>query len=191
MCNCGKRAAAAVAERSVPKQAAAAPVTGQAVGVRALPVIHDPALWGPHMWTALHTLSTFVSFDSARAEWMELLTHLAASLPCPECAGHYAAWLASHPLVQPRRRSGAIFMMRLQRVAVATGSDIATWLLDLHNAVNGQKTGVGAWTLDAMTATYGGDVGARRDAVRVAIDAVRGMIGARAIGALEALLRRM
>ena len=200
MCNCGKRAAAAT------RQAEATPVNVQGRGLRRSvpePVIHDPALWGPHMWSALHTLSLAVRFGSARAEWTELLTHLAASLPCPECAGHYATWLASHPLVQPRRRAGgAIFMMRLQRAAAPTSVDIAAWILDLHNAVNGRKAGadsltaarlkgIGAWNMGDVTTTYGGDVGARRDAVRAAIEAMRGMIGARAIGSLEVLLGRM
>lgn len=160
-------------------------------GVRAPePVIHDPALWGPHMWTALHTLSVFVPFMNAHAEWLELLTHLAASLPCPECAGHYVTWLASHPLTpaRPRATGGAIFMMR--RAAPAPEVDVGAWVLGLHNAVNGRK-GVGAWALDAVTATYAGDIGARRAAVQVAIDAVRGMIGTRAIQGLERLLTRM
>jgi len=160
-------------------------------GVRAPePVIHDPALWGPHMWTALHTLSMFVPFMNAHAEWLELLTHLAASLPCPECAGHYSAWLASHPLVQARRRTGGIILMMRRAATVQADVDIAAWILDLHNAVNGRK-GIGAWTLDSMKATYGGDVGSRQIAVRAAIEAVRSMIGARAIRGLEQLVARM
>jgi hypothetical protein len=181
MCNCGKRAAAAAA--AAPRKKDATPVRGFRSAAPE-PVIHDPALWGPHMWTALHTLSLAVPFGVARKEWLELLTPLAASLPCPECAGHYTTWLASHPLTPATRRAGPIFMMRR---AVVVDVDIAVWLLDLHNAVNGRK-GVGRWNMDSMTATYGSGGAA---AVRAAIEAVRDMVGARAIGGLEALLGRM
>lgn len=147
----------------------------------------DPVLWGPHMWTALHTLSLTVPFESARAEWVDLLTHLAVSLPCPECAGHYAAWVASHPLVQPRRRAtGAIFMMRRTVTTPVADANIAAWVLELHNAVNGRKN-MGGWSMEAVKAIYSGG----RDAVRASIESVRGMIGARAISGLETLLGRM
>ena len=187
MCNCGKRAAA---ERSVPRQAGATPIVGRGIRSAPAPVIYDPVLWGPHMWTALHTLSVFVPFVNARVEWQELLTHLAASLPCPECAGHYGTWLASHPLVQTRRRTGGLILMMRRAATVQADVDIAAWVLDLHNAVNGRKR-IGAWTLDSMRATYGGDVGTQRIAVQTAINAVRGMIGARAIQGIEQLMARM
>lgn len=185
MCNCGKRAAAAAATR----QADATPITAQGRrGIRAAPepVIHDPVVWGPHMWTAFHTLSLAVPFGAARAEWLELLTPLAASLPCPECAGHYTTWLASHPLVSVRRRTGGAILMMQRATPAVADIDIAAWLLDLHNAVNGRK-GVAGWDLDAVRVTYTGG----RDAVRTAIEAVRGMVGARAIRALEVLLGRL
>lgn len=189
MCNC--RAArinrVVVEPAPVPTQQTSHPLRRQRPA-KPEPVVHDPVLWGPHMWVAMHTLAVFIQFGSAHTEWLELLTPLAVSLPCPECAGHYASWLAAHPLVVKRRQGPILRMMR--RAAPAPEIDIGAWLLELHNAVNG-RNGVAGWNLDAVVAAYGGDVGLRREAVRAAIAAVRGMIGARAIVALERLLARM
>lgn len=67
----------------------------------------------------------------------------------------------------------------------AKAVDIREWVLALHNDVNGRK-GVGAWTLEAITAAYGrGDDRVQR--VRGAIDAIRGMVGGPAIQALDAM----
>ena len=193
MCNCGRRAAAAAAAAAAGApagigQAGATPVTGRSVrGAAPGPVIHDPILWGPHMWTAMHTLSVFVPFASAKTEWLELLKPLSASLPCPECAGHYKKWLSVHPIEYDRRQLR--HLMRRNKVTVAD-TNIVTWLLELHNAINGRKS-VGAWTVDGMKEVYGGDVAIRREAVRGAINSIRGMVGANAIAGLEKLLQRM
>jgi hypothetical protein len=144
-------------------------------------VIHDPVLWGPHLWAALHTLSIFVSFQAAKNEWVALLTNMVVSLPCPDCTGHYRKWLKTHPFTLMRHR---------RSVGINTSLNITTWILDLHNDVNRRK-GVAAWTIEQMTAVYGGDVSARRDAVRAAIDATRAMVGQKAIQGLEQLLTRM
>jgi hypothetical protein len=173
MCNCGKRAAEARAARA---QAPPQPIQPR-VGVRALPpepVIHDPAVWGPHLWTALHTLAEFIHGPHVVKQWSQLLSALRTSLPCPECTHHYVHWYAGHPLV---RRSGVMLMTRAKTV------DIREWLLALHNDVNGRK-GVGAWTLEAVTATYG-RWDDRVQRVRGAIDAIRGMVGGPAIQALD------
>jgi hypothetical protein len=59
------------------------------------------------------------------------------------------------------------------------------WVLALHNDVNGRK-GVGAWAPEAVTATYG-RWDDRVQRVRGAIDAIRGMVGASAIQALDVM----
>jgi hypothetical protein len=176
MCNCGKRAAAArAAQGQGPNNRRTAPVTPE-------PIIHDPILWGPHLWTAMHTLAEFVPAQGAnQTTWVNLLTALRTSLPCPECTGHYVRWHTGHPLV---RRIGITIMMR--RVV----GDIKEWILALHNNVNEGK-GLPGWSAAAVTATYGGDRGARAAAVRTAIDAVRGMVGGAAIQVLDALAAAM
>jgi len=186
MCNCGRgnRAARDAVPGSGVPVGGAAPQRARLQQVNKGPVIHDPVLWGPHLWTALHTLSTFVSFEAATNDWAALLTNLAVSLPCPDCTAHYGKWLSAHPFTQ-------VTMKRRRRtVEINTSLNIATWLLDLHNDVNGRK-GVSAWTSEQMTAAYGGDVAARRNAVRAAIVAIRGMVGLKAIQGLERLLTRM
>ena len=178
MCNCGKRAAAA---REAREQAPAQPlnVRGGVIPAPPEPVIHDPAIWGPHVWTALHTLAEFVSTQGAGLQkWTNLLSTMRTSLPCPECTEHYGRWYAAHPLV---RRVVPIMMSR--RVAV----DIKAWLLNLHNDVN-RRRGVPVWTQEAVRATYGGEHVVRMAAVRAAIDAVRGMVGDAAINAMLAML---
>jgi hypothetical protein len=186
MCNCGKNAA--TSRTLPPPQAPAHPLNN----VGAIPAIHsrdgspafwrepiDPAIWGPHVWTVLHTLAEFVpAHGPGLQKWTNLLKALLTSLPCPECTEHYSRWCATHPLV---RRVGQLIMVR--RVAV----DIKGWLLNLHNDVN-QRRGVAVWNQAAVSATYGGDHVVRMAAVRVAIDAVRGMVGDAAINAMLAML---
>jgi hypothetical protein len=60
------------------------------------------------------------------------------------------------------------------------------WVLALHNDVNGRK-GVGAWTPAAVTAKYG-HRDDRVQRVRGAIDAIRGIVRAQAIQALDAMV---
>ncbi len=174
MCNCGKRAAEA---RAVRAQAPPQPVfRGRAAPPPPEPVIHDPALWGPHLWTALHTMAEFIQGSHVNKIWGQLLMALRVSLPCPECTHHYVQWHANHPLV---KNTGTLIRSRVVTI------DIRNWLLALHNDVNGRK-GVGTWTLEAVTATYG-RWDDRVQRVRGAIDAIRGMVGAPAIQILDAM----
>ncbi len=66
-----------------------------------------------------------------------------------------------------------------------TTVDVREWLLALHNDVNSRK-GVGAWASVAVTVKYG-HWGDRVQRVRGAIDAIRGMVGAPAIQALDVM----
>jgi hypothetical protein len=124
MCNCGRG-------NRAPREPGTASVgvvntfqqRTQAV-VHKGPVIHDPVLWGPHLWAALHTLSIFVSFQAAKNEWVALLTNMVVSLPCPDCTGHYRKWLKTHPFTLMRHR---------RSVGINTSLNITTWILDLHN----------------------------------------------------------
>ncbi len=69
-------------------------------------------------------------------------------------------------------------------------TDIKEWVLALHNDVNHRK-GVAPWNAAAVTATYGGDRTVRAAAVRAAIDAVRGMVGASAIKEFDAMAQKL
>ena len=130
----------------------------------------------------MHTLAEFVpATGQQQKKWVDLLSALRTSLPCPDCTAHYGRWYGSHPLV---RRVGVMMMIRF------VTTDIKEWLLNLHNDVNRRK-GVAGWDAAAVTAAFGGDRGERVTAVRAAIDAIRGLIGGAALQALDALVAGM
>ena len=93
--------------------------------------IIDPAIWGPPLWTLLHSLAEAAKTDTA---WPQLISALTTSLPCPECTYHYSTWVAGHPL-----RGSA---------------DVASWLLDLHNDIN-RRNSKATWTMESMKKVYG------------------------------------
>jgi hypothetical protein len=182
MCNCTKRAAATRGTLVV-QQAPAQPLPPIVRGrpLRPEPLIHDPAIWGPHLWTALHTLAEFLPVHNSetRRKWSGLLDALRKSIPCPDCTHHYIRWYSTHRIIYG-------YGVGAHRQIV----DIKAWILDLHNDVNLRK-GVPTWDAAAVTATYGGDRAARAHAVRMAINAVRGMIGFPALRALDGMVRDM
>jgi hypothetical protein len=95
--------------------------------------ILDTSLWGPALWLVLHTMTTLTT-DVGQIT--TALRALDGALPCPDCAAHYHAWLAGHPLP-------------------TTMTEVQEWVLTLHNAVNARADPPKApWTTDAITATY-------------------------------------
>ena len=98
----------------------------------------NTALWGPSLWTVLHTAAQFTTTTHQRIMWVRLLTAMKSALPCPECTAHYNTWFSTHPLSLP-----------------ASGVDlqvaISSWLLALHNDVN-VRNGKAPWTLEQIAA---------------------------------------
>lgn len=147
MCNCGKnRRAPTVTPRSIP-----------------IEVSYDTALWGPTLWTILHTLAEFSDRYDVLIYWSEIINDIMRSaLPCPECRGHYNAWIATHPLIL------------MDGVTTANlRSTVRQWLLDLHNQVNTTKsTPTPTWTESQLTPTYGGDRTSRIGEVYGLLDSI-------------------
>ena len=79
------------------------------------------------MWRVLHGLSLVPDVD-----WISILSVLDGSLPCPDCAKHFHAWILTHPFA----------------------GDPVTYILALHNDVN-RRTRKRPWTRDQIMATYG------------------------------------
>jgi len=60
-------------------------------------------MWGPLLWTLLHSLSEKVGSGAAlfledeKQRWIFLLTNLATIIPCKECKTHAIEWITVHP----------------------------------------------------------------------------------------------
>jgi len=117
----------------------------------------NTSLWGPSLWRALHTASLIAS----AAPMAAIATALTNSLPCPECRGHYQAWLAEHP--------------------VEGVSDMVSWFLDHHNDVN-RRNGTAVWTRDAVQNTYLDVTGASS-----ALAGISGYLSAEIVGLLSGI----
>lgn len=145
MCNCGG------GRRPVPGPAAApAPHVNQPRAV-AIPAPRggtggatgggiDTALWGPPLWTALHTAAQFTNSDTHRSVWKRIFIVISSALPCSECSAHYNAWVAANPVPLPYEHP------ELQMA-------LSAWFLALHNDVN-VRNGKATWTIDQVTVTY-------------------------------------
>jgi hypothetical protein len=84
------------------------------------------AIWGPALWTLLHCSAERVGSQHLKRLpqeesriWINLLSSLRYSLPCPLCKKHYTAYFATHPIAL---------------------NAIRAWLFHLHEQVNAQKT---------------------------------------------------
>lgn len=118
----------------------------------------DTAIWGPSVWRILHAAAE--RLPATAAALTTAIRALDGALPCPDCRKHYHAWLQAHPV----------------------DGDLRIWLLDLHNDVN-VRTGKEPWTVDDLTATYGGSVD-----VAAALATLKGHIGIDGWRALSALV---
>jgi len=105
--------------------------------------------WGPPIWKVMHSMSLKAgtcSVDSMRADeiraWTALIPALGPMLPCEECRGHFATWIAAHP-IKPF----------LTVPYSEKGEWIRRWLFDLHNDVN-RRTGKPAFSYDQLIPTY-------------------------------------
>lgn len=145
-----KRTGATVATAPTTDTATATATATDTTGV-------NTSLWGPSLWRALHTASLIASAAAMAA----VATALTNSLPCPECRGHYQAWLAEHP--------------------VEGVSDMVSWFLDLHNDVN-RRNGTAVWTRDDVQNTYVDVTGASS-----ALAEISGYLSAEIVGLLSGI----
>ena len=182
MCNCRKNRDAAAVPPALPRQTQPTsrqrpqPLSRQVQPPPpAEPEPIDPALWGPQLWFILHTLAELSATTSTFARWTRLLELLKSGLRCPECQGHFNAWVDAHPFPAAGTRD--------QRVAAAR-----QWVLALHNTVN-ERRGVPVWEEAAVVATYGvGDRALARRTARARLAEIRERLGDRAWRLLQLML---
>ena len=136
-----------------------------------LPVV-DTSIWGPPLWTVLHIAAQYGPTRGGQANWMSLLKALRTGIPCPDCAGHYNAWINSHPI----------------RASLIPGQtfDIGKWILDLHNDVN-KRTGKPTWSMAQVVATYSNRIANAKESAAF----LQGKIGNQAFHAIMTLLNTM
>jgi hypothetical protein len=134
----------------------------------------DTAIWGPPLWTVLHTLAEFTHAHSLYDPWVATLRSLVGNLPCPECAFHYEQWCRKNGLPRPRRPADLHMAIR-------------TWVGRLHNNVAARNS-AGAWDYPQLTATYGGDKATRFAVVREKMAELQGHLGQSAWDRLSVLV---
>jgi len=123
----------------------------------------DTSLWGPPLWTALHTAAQSTTTESQRLVWIDLLTAMRTALPCPECTYHYIAWFDAHPVTPTLPPSGTDLR-----------DGISSWILALHNDVNRRNDPpLAEWTLEQVANTYTDTA-----AARAAVESLRTYISA-------------
>ena len=84
-----------------------------------------PEVWGPPVWTLLHTLAEKIKDDQYNILGTSLVFHIkriVSHLPCPDCSKHASRFMNSLP---PER--------------LATKNDLKNALYILHNSVNRRK----------------------------------------------------
>lgn len=125
---------------------------GAGTATRLVPLeVLDTSRWGPALWRVLHTIAALATDVAPVVAALRLLD---GALPCPDCAAHYHAWLADHPLP-------------------ATVTAAQEWILTLHNAVNARAVPPKApWDAAAVAAFY-----TDRAAAIAALDSLRSQIG--------------
>jgi hypothetical protein len=120
----------------------------------------DTSRWGPALWRVLHTIAALATDVAPVAA---ALRSLDGALPCPDCAAHYHAWLAAHPLP-------------------TTVTEAQEWVLALHNAVNARGSKA-PWEADAVAAAN-----TDRAAAVAALNSLRSQIGIDGWRALASVL---
>jgi hypothetical protein len=100
------------------------------------------SVWGPPLWTILHTAAErfgsimlrYLPKEEQRI-WGGLLMSLRYSLPCPQCKKHYTDYVSKHPIIfQP--------------------SAIREWLYQLHSEVNQRLGRANSLTLEEAQEYY-------------------------------------
>lgn len=182
MCPCKNKAAVPQLRTVVaPRTTRQAPVIQHTIKLN-LPIVAvaptlptvDTSIWGPPLWTVLHTLS-LVATD--RKLWINIANALKSDLPCPDCSEHYNIWARSNPLrfpIAPPPRQPFIprFIKTRPPVTLPPISDTTgTWILELHNNVNIRR-GLGTWSHDQCKGKY-----QQIHAAREALKSLDGVIG--------------
>jgi len=49
----------------------------------------DPSIWGPHVWSTIHTLAKKADYDKSQESFYKFLSSLEQLLPCETCRSDY------------------------------------------------------------------------------------------------------
>lgn len=105
--------------------------------------IPQTAIWGPHLWTILHSaaerIGTHILKRLPQEEsriWAGLLTSLQYTLPCPLCKKHYKEYSSKHKIVSFTKES------------------IRNWLFTLHANINQQLNKENILTIENISELY-------------------------------------
>ena len=101
-------------------------------------------IWGPALWTLLHSSAERIGLQQLKRLpqeesriWINVLSSLRYSLPCPLCKKHFTAYFSNNPIVHVEKDS------------------IREWLFQLHERVNQQTSKPYTITIDALPEIYG------------------------------------
>lgn len=81
------------------------------------------SVWGPIVWSAIHSLSIHIkdiSFPSMKIELINIIYRICSNLPCPSCAAHATSLLKRYRIKE----------------RVKTKQDLIRILCVIHNDVN-------------------------------------------------------
>jgi len=81
-----------------------------------------PSIWGPPIWTFLHTLAAKIKeedYNRLIPELLSLIKRVCSLLPCPECSQH-----------------ATIFLGKIQLKNISTKKDFINTIYLFHNSVN-------------------------------------------------------
>jgi hypothetical protein len=124
--------------------------------------VYHPSLWGAALWKVLHTLAEKPT--TTLTSWVALIDQLKSALPCPECRGHFATFVANNP--------------------PPSEGTVREWLLALHNDVN-RRNIVAPWTLTQLADNYSG---ADMSVVRENLPTVKQYVGGVVVSAIEGMM---
>ncbi len=99
-------------------------------------------IWGPHLWTILHSASEKIGINHTKLLkeetriWTNLLNSLRYSLPCPLCKKHYTLFYSGNP------------------ITVVNREFIRNWLYTLHANVNNILGRANIITIDKIPEIY-------------------------------------
>jgi hypothetical protein len=97
--------------------------------------------WGPLLWRILH-IAAENGKRHTNTFWSRAIEALGDAIPCTECRGHFASYIAAHPFSPPSGGGSVRDYVR-------------TWLLDFHNDVN-SRLGKPAFLSSDLQGTYSG-----------------------------------
>lgn len=86
--------------------------------------IMRPTIWGPPAWTLLHSITLEYPdcpTKENKTDMINFINALGQVLPCNQCKNHFKDNLKMHPLTN---------------TILSSKTELAKWMIDMHNDVN-------------------------------------------------------